>query len=303
MISNAKKAHLASVIEPALPLQHQLMMRNTAVLHIQMSVEFLSMISSCSSWNIALQPHFKSHSKGAGNEASKSSGESDPESPHPNPDGHPHIQLEDDDADPAPFNKVLQPSKLASLVDPKNMKLLHDMGGIEGVTRGLQTDSVRGLCLNGPPTPHGSGDEEKGAGEGVSQRHERQDEPKINIVIHEPNDDRGGGGSAGSPDGVDPPSKLSTISSSEGVQFTKHTLGDVKEEKSSSRSSSLEDEPNQVIEDLAPNGPVSLEDRKRVYGENFVAGRKTKSLLQLMWTALKDKVLVRDSLNLRHFLP
>ena len=251
------------------------------------------MISSCSALNIALQSHFKS--KGAGNEASKSNGESDPESQHPNSDAHPHIELEDD-ADPAPFNKVLVPSKLASLVDPKNMKLLHSLGGTEGVTRGLQTDPVRGLSLNGLPPPHGGGDEKKGAGEGVSQRHERQDEPKINIVIHEPNDD-GGGGSTGPPDGADPPSKVSTISSSEGVQFTKHTLGDVMEEKSSSRSSSL-DGPHQVIEDLAPNGHVSLEDRKRVYGENFVPSRKAKSLLQLMWTALKDKVLVRDPLNL-----
>ncbi|KAF8837766.1 Ca-transporting ATPase [Paxillus ammoniavirescens] len=37
---------------------------------------------------------------------------------------------------------------------------------------------------------------------------------------------------------------------------------------------------------------ASLEDRKRVFGENILPQRPTKSLLGLMWLALKDKVLV-----------
>jgi Ca2+-transporting ATPase len=41
---------------------------------------------------------------------------------------------------------------------------------------------------------------------------------------------------------------------------------------------------------------ASLEDRKRVYGSNTVPTRKSKSLLLLMWLALKDKILVRLSL-------
>ena len=36
----------------------------------------------------------------------------------------------------------------------------------------------------------------------------------------------------------------------------------------------------------------SVEDRQRVYGPNTLPVRKSKSLLQLMWLALKDKVLV-----------
>jgi Ca2+-transporting ATPase len=43
---------------------------------------------------------------------------------------------------------------------------------------------------------------------------------------------------------------------------------------------------------------VSLEERSRVYGVNVLPDRKTKSLLQLMWMALKDRVLVsRRSLH------
>jgi P-type Ca2+ transporter type 2C len=37
---------------------------------------------------------------------------------------------------------------------------------------------------------------------------------------------------------------------------------------------------------------ASLADRRRVYGGNTLPERKSKSLLQLMWTAMKDKVLV-----------
>ncbi len=37
---------------------------------------------------------------------------------------------------------------------------------------------------------------------------------------------------------------------------------------------------------------ASLDERRRVYGPNVLPERRSKSLLQLMWTALKDKVLV-----------
>lgn len=44
---------------------------------------------------------------------------------------------------------------------------------------------------------------------------------------------------------------------------------------------------------------TSLEDRKRVYGENKIPQRPPKSLLALMWAAFQDKVLVStDSLQL-----
>ena len=43
---------------------------------------------------------------------------------------------------------------------------------------------------------------------------------------------------------------------------------------------------------------ATIEDRHRVYGQNVLPSRKTKSLLQLMWLALKDKVLVRTTLLL-----
>jgi Ca2+-transporting ATPase len=41
-----------------------------------------------------------------------------------------------------------------------------------------------------------------------------------------------------------------------------------------------------------PPSPPGTEDRTRVYGTNVLPSRPSKTLLQLMWLALKDKVLV-----------
>jgi Ca2+-transporting ATPase len=57
-------------------------------------------------------------------------------------------------------------------------------------------------------------------------------------------------------------------------------------------------EKGQVIEKTPHDGGAyagTVEDRHRVYGVNTLPVRKSKSLLQLMWLALKDKVLVCPS--------
>lgn len=48
---------------------------------------------------------------------------------------------------------------------------------------------------------------------------------------------------------------------------------------------------NGLSESSAPAG-TSVEDRKRIYGENRIPERKPKTLLQLMWIAFQDKILV-----------
>lgn len=42
-----------------------------------------------------------------------------------------------------------------------------------------------------------------------------------------------------------------------------------------------------------PRYAASMDDRRRAYGPNILPDRKSKSLIQLMWLALKDRVLVR----------
>ena len=53
----------------------------------------------------------------------------------------------------------------------------------------------------------------------------------------------------------------------------------------------VEDDDEEKYED-EPAFNAPLDERHRVYGKNILPTRKTKSLLQLMWLALKDKVLV-----------
>ena len=50
--------------------------------------------------------------------------------------------------------------------------------------------------------------------------------------------------------------------------------------------------PFKTPEHVNPAFSATLEDRRRVYGKNILPSRIAKTLLQLMWAALKDKVLV-----------
>ena len=114
-----------------------------------------------------------------------------------------HIDPTADHTDPTPF--AFKPYALAALVDPKTLKDLEKMGGLEGLCAGLGTSPTRGLSAHSLGQGAGA-DGEKSGGEGPL---------------------------------------------------------------------------------AAP-----LSDRQRVYGTNSLPTRLSKSLLQLMWLALKDKVLV-----------
>ncbi|CAL1717036.1 unnamed protein product [Somion occarium] len=196
------------------------------------------------------------------------------------PEARPTLDLaQDEHIDPAPF--AFKPYHLASLVDPKNFEELRNMGGIKGLLRGLGTDAKLGLSKKAlghaadagmspshPHTPHPDTSNASdgrpgtgtilGAGDGASHRHS----PEA----------KGGGGD----------SKAVSVP---GIVVT--TPGGDEE---------LEDAEEGVSDDShggkggAYDAP--LEERHRVYGENVLPTRKTKSLLQLMWLALKDKVLV-----------
>jgi len=57
-------------------------------------------------------------------------------------------------------------------------------------------------------------------------------------------------------------------------------------------------EKGEVVEKSTNEGTTfsgTIEDRRRVYGSNVLPVCKSKYLLQLMWLALKDKVLVSPS--------
>lgn len=183
---------------------------------------------------------------------------------------------QDADIDPGP--SALRPYALALLVDPKNLPALTDMSGIAGVLRALGTHRTKGLNARALQPDHahpvghhqhlarstdllrasdgrpGTGTPQLGAGQGASQRHDRL-----------------------KPDAEAVPEIL--VTNDDGEQGT----AELEEPYDDREDDKLEDSP-------AYN--ASLEERRRVFGENVLPTRKTKSSLQLMWLALKDKVLV-----------
>ncbi|KAG9013997.1 hypothetical protein FRB94_000194 [Tulasnella sp. JGI-2019a] len=113
-----------------------------------------------------------------------------------------HIDASQDTTDPSPY--AFPPSKLASLVDPKNLDLLEELGGADGLITGLGTHRTRGLSA-------------------------------------------------------------AAIASGGGAETA-------------------------TSESDVSSAPMA--ERQRVYGRNTIPQRPSKSLLQLMWLALKDRVLI-----------
>src|ERR1700722_12012884 len=160
--------------------------------------------------------------------------------------------------DPSPFK--FKPYQLAQMFDPKDLNLLQSLCGVEGLLLGLGTDRTRGvgntsLKHSSSPGP-GSAGEKDGqpvAGNGTSQRHNRQEEvetpqsPLPGIVVTAP----------------------------EGNKEDKEDTADTQ---------------SLVVGGPAFSAP--LEERRRVYGRNDLPQRAGKSLISLMLATLKDKVLV-----------
>ncbi|KZT01381.1 calcium-translocating P-type ATPase [Laetiporus sulphureus 93-53] len=197
-----------------------------------------------------------------------------------------HVELDlsaDDDVDTGPFE--FKPVHLAALVDPKSLEQLEEMGGIKGLLRGLGTDAKRGLSAHAldlteeqahfgrPASPVSKAHDDRpgagthpGAGEGASQRHDRQPNP-------------GGRGRKRN----DVPGIVVTGPASEVDLSAKQSVKSVTE---------VTEEEGEEPWQKGKAYEATLEERKRVYGENVLPIRKTKSLLELMWLAMKDKVLI-----------
>ncbi|KAL6301353.1 calcium-translocating P-type ATPase [Sparassis latifolia] len=228
-----------------------------------------------------------------------------PDADAPDAENRPELDLTQDDAiDPAPF--AFKPYALASLVDPKNMPALQDMGGLHALLRGLGTHAKFGLDaralqhashehehahwherhasertedtatsragLIAPQTQKAQDDRPGagiGAGLGASQRHDRNTRAGIGV---------------GETDAV--PGIVVTAPASEGGSPLASPAA--VDDGASTRCG--DEEPEGKGDEKAYTVPI--DERRRVYGVNVLPTRKTKSLLQLMWLAMKDKVLV-----------
>lgn len=161
-------------------------------------------------------------------DTASSSGNPDEKKPAPAREAPPE---EETDAPPMESSFFTFPArKLASLVDPKNMSLLVEMGGLDGILRALGTSRTKGLS-----------------------------EASLGSLATE-----GSGASAGT----------GRSRASEGER----TAGGEEDMAAQSGSGTAFD--------------ASIEERRRFYSVNALPARQSKSLLQLMWLALKDRVLV-----------
>ncbi|EMD33945.1 hypothetical protein CERSUDRAFT_117474 [Gelatoporia subvermispora B] len=168
---------------------------------------------------------------------------------------------QDNDMNPEPFG--FRPAQLAALVDPKSIDSLRDMGGTVALLRGLGTNGKGGLS-------------------GISLQHSEEHSSDLHSAhIDKGKDTRPGAGS-GNADRRDSGGGVA-----EEVAMPDIIVTDPSGEHG---GSDLPLEGADTEEGSAYQ--ATLDQRQAVYGRNILPSRKTKSLLQLMWLALKDKVLV-----------
>jgi len=157
------------------------------------------------------------------------------------------------------------PKQLAKLHDPKDLEALRSMGGLEGLVYGLRTNVKAGL----------SADEDHLDGEityrDVLHELETRRIKRVQEDIHKKSIEDG------------------DTSTSENINEDKQ--GDLRRKDSSAsakRKFSLTSRTTTLS--VRPSGGFS--DRKRIFSENRIPIRPPKNVFQLMWMALKDKILV-----------
>jgi Ca2+-transporting ATPase len=150
---------------------------------------------------------------------------------------------------------AFKPLQLASLVDPKSLETLEHLGGVGALLRGLGTHPTHGLSTESGSPPAHLASPDPTLQSSAVSHPTDKDPPKPDIMITSP---------AGEP---------------QGLQSTASLGGDVAAEFQFSEEAYR----------------TSVEDRQRTFGQNVLPRRPSKSLLQLMWLALKDKVLVSSN--------
>lgn len=160
------------------------------------------------------------------------------------------------------------PKQLAKLHDPKDLEVLREMGGTEGLTYGLWSDIEDGLS---PDEDHIQG--HRTLQDAWNEIRTRKDE-KLQQKLDEENRN-GIEGINVEKDIKDNPTNEEGAKGSES--------GGIK------RKISLSSRRASVKAQFVSKG---FSDRKRIFSENRIPARKPKGIFQLMWMALHDKILV-----------
>ncbi|GLB40161.1 putative this magnesium-dependent enzyme catalyzes the hydrolysis of ATP coupled with the transport of calcium [Lyophyllum shimeji] len=163
-------------------------------------------------------------------------------------------ELEQDrGVDPAPF--AFRPYELAHMLDPKSLDSLRHFGGTEGILAGLGTNKDTGLSKAALAVNSGA----------VAHHNAKMREAEDLAKAAKGKKGKGAG---------------------KGASPRHYTESEKEPEKEREQE---QDGPPVASPDVSN---ASVDERRRVYGPNILPTRPSKSLLQLMWLALKDKVLV-----------
>jgi len=181
------------------------------------------------------------------------------------------LKVNEPDIPDNPFAFI--PKQLAKLHDPKDLNILRQMGGIEGLAFGLRTDLEFGL----------SPDEDHLEGRITLQDvwHELETRKKLKVQ-----------------NGVNKAQEEESTENHEDEDHHEkgHDVGDNvhhTETGSIRRKISLATRRPTLARVIShPPPPKGFSDRKRIFSENRIPARKPKNIFQLMWMALHDKILV-----------
>src|SRR5271170_2563744 len=195
--------------------------------------------------------------------------------------GEPHVEsrdllkTEEPEISDNPF--AFTPNQLAKLHDPKDLNVLRQMGGLDGLVFGLQTDCHTGLS---PDEDH------------VERHITLQD------VWYELETRR----KAQMQEGIDKKKEMD-VKKSESEEHDEDFYNTAKrlESGGSARRKISLGQRRPTIGSIKSHAAPSkgFSDRKRVFQENRIPARKPKNIFQLMWMALHDKILVQFSATLK----
>jgi P-type Ca2+ transporter type 2C len=161
------------------------------------------------------------------------------------------------------------PKVLAKLHDPKDLNVLRQMGGLDGLVYGLRSDVKIGL----------SPDEDKLDGRVTLQNVWDVLETRKKEHVKQEIDDK---------------LEKDNVQGNEiDVVLEESSAGKLK--RNESRKSTVSRRPTLVSVKSQPTVSKGFSDRKRIFSENRIPARKPKNIFQLMWMALHDKILVRPS--------
>lgn len=177
------------------------------------------------------------------------------------------LKTEESEITDNPF--AFTPKQLAKLHDPKDLNVLRQMGGLDGLVFGLQTD-----CHTGP-----SPDEDHVVRHVTLQDvwHELETRRKTQMQ-----------------EGIDKREMDAKKNESEGHDEAFDDKPDRHESGGSAKRKMSLATRRPTMTSIRSQAPPSkgFSDRKRIFQENRIPARKPKNIFQLMWMALHDKILV-----------